>query len=112
VPSLAILTNGGGASPSKRCYTLDMPTTKPRHIVTETDEIAKALDDAARRWPQDSSSRAKLLVHLVQEGHRVLSEADAHRAMTRRAAIERTSGTLTNAYGADYLAELRDDWPA
>ena len=80
--------------------------------MTETDEIAKALDDAARRWPQDSASRAKLLVHLVQEGHRVLSEDDAQRAAARRAAIERTSGSLTNTYSADYLAELREDWPA
>jgi hypothetical protein len=79
--------------------------------VTETDEIAEALDDAARRWPQDSSSRAKLLVHLVREGHRALSDDAGHRATLRRAAIERTSGALTNTYGADYLEALREDWP-
>lgn len=89
-----------------------MPTTKPRHLVTETDEIANALDDAARRWPQDRTRRAKLLVNLVREGHRVLSEDGERIAAARRAAIERTSGSLTNTYGADYLAALRDDWPA
>lgn len=80
--------------------------------MTETDEIANALDDAARRWPQDRASRAKLLVNLVREGHRVLSEQDEQRTAIRRAAIQRTSGSLSNAYGADYLTELREDWPA
>jgi hypothetical protein len=54
-----------------------MPTTRPRHLITETDQVAKALDDAARRWPEDRHSRARLLLHLVEEGHRALvGEAD------------------------------------
>jgi hypothetical protein len=89
-----------------------MPTTKPRHLVTETDQVAKALDDAAHRWPQDSGSRTKLLVHLVEEGHRALLEDVAKRAAARRAAIERTSGVLTGTYGPEYLTQLREDWPA
>jgi hypothetical protein len=89
-----------------------MPTTKPRHLVTETEQVAKALDDAARRWPQDRSSRAKLLVHLVEEGHRALLEDTAKRAATRREVIERTSGALTGTYEAGYLTHLREDWPA
>jgi len=81
-------------------------------LVTESDEVAKALDDAAERWPQDSGSRAKLLVHLVEEGHRALIRDAADRAAERRAAVERTSGALTGLYGVDYLADLRTDWPA
>jgi hypothetical protein len=45
-----------------------MPTTRPRHFVTETDDLAEALDEAARRWP--NLSRAQLLVRLALEGHR------------------------------------------
>ena len=74
--------------------------------------MAKALDDAAQRWPQDSHSRARLLVHLVEEGHRALVRDATERAAARRAAVERTSGALTGLYDADYLAELRNDWPA
>ena len=88
-----------------------MPTTRPRHLITETDQVAEALDDAARRWPEDSGSRAKLLVRLVEEGHRALAEtADASRA-ARLAAIQQTSGVLTGTYQADYLEQLREDWP-
>jgi hypothetical protein len=87
-----------------------MPTTRPRHVITETDQIAHALDDAARRWPADRGNRARLLARLVAEGHRaVLKEREKGRA-DQRAAVERTSAVLTGAYGEGYLAELRKDW--
>jgi hypothetical protein len=89
-----------------------MPTTRPRHLITETDQVANALDVAARRWPEDRHSRAKLLLHLVEEGHRVLiGEADERR-QARLAAIRRTSGSLAGIYDGDYLERLREDWPA
>lgn len=31
---------------------------------------------------------------------------------SRRAAVERSAGALTGIYEPDYLATLRDDWPA
>jgi hypothetical protein len=89
-----------------------VPTTRPRHLITETDQVAKALDDAGLRWPEDRNSRAKLLLHLVEEGHRVLvGEADDRRGV-RLSAIRRTSGALVGVYDADYLERLREDWPA
>jgi hypothetical protein len=51
------------------------------------------------------------LLDLVREGHRAIT-ADAERAISgRRAAIERSSGVLTGTYPADYLEQLRGDWP-
>jgi hypothetical protein len=87
-----------------------MPTTRPRHVVTETDQVVRALDDAARRWPADRGNRAKLLIRLVEEGHRAVLREREHDVAAIRAAIDRTSGALTGAYGDDYLAELRADW--
>lgn len=82
-----------------------MPTTRPRHTITETDELARLLDDAARRWPGES--RARLLVLLAGEGHHA-HEAEVER---RRAAIERHAGAFTGMYPTGYLEELRKDWP-
>jgi len=87
-----------------------MPTTRPRHMITETDEVAQALDDAARRWPEERNDRRRLLLRLVQEGHRAAVAEREVRAVARREAIDRTRGALTGVYGQGYLDELRDDW--
>lgn len=85
-----------------------MPTTRPRHSITETGDIAEALADAARRWPEDAGSPSRLLLRLLRAGHEVLRrEQEAER---RRAAVEATSGLLTGIYPQGYLAELRTDW--
>ncbi|MGI9032859.1 MAG: hypothetical protein ACR2HY_04075 [Acidimicrobiales bacterium] len=89
-----------------------MPTTRRRHLITETDAIAGALDDASTRWPEDRDRRAKLLLHLVEEGHRALLDQQGQRTVARHEAVTRTAGALTGLYGADYLSKLRDDWPA
>jgi hypothetical protein len=88
-----------------------MPTTRPRHLITESDDLAAALDDAARRWPEDRHSRAKLLVHLAEVGHRALIADSQQKRMQRLAAIQSTSGSLSGAYGPGYLEQLREDWP-
>ncbi|MDQ6910131.1 MAG: hypothetical protein M3Z84_05000 [Actinomycetota bacterium] len=89
-----------------------MPTTRPRHLITESERVAQALDDAARRWPADSHNRAKLLLHLVEEGHRAVVGQQESEVRERRDAVGRTSGALTGLYGEGYLNELREDWPA
>lgn len=89
-----------------------MPTARPRHMITETDEVSAALRDAALRWPSDRDRPAKLLLDLVREGHRAIATDSQRTVAERRAAIERTSGALTGSYPAGYLDELRDDWPA
>lgn len=88
-----------------------MPTTRARHVVTETNDIARALDDAARRWPADRDRRAKLLLHLVEEGHRAVLDQRDRESSLHREAVARTSGVLTGLYGPDYLARIREDWP-
>lgn len=88
-----------------------MPTTRPRLTITETDEVARALDDAAVRWPE-VRSRQQLLLRLLEQGHAALRRARDEDAERRRQAIRRTSGSLTGAYAADHLEALREDWPA
>ncbi len=87
-----------------------VPTARPRHYVTESDELAAALDAAAARWP--GVPRSQLLVRLA------LMASDAEEQITRshrdrrRQAVNRHAGALTGVYEDGYLHTLREDWPA
>ena len=80
-------------------------------MITETDEVAAALDAAAARWP-GVSSRRELLLRLGAKGNAALTEERAEETERRVAAIQRASGALTGTYEPGYLDRLRDDWPA
>ena len=84
-----------------------MPTERPRHTVTETDELERALDIAARRWPEDSGRRTRLLMRVVREWAREQDDETER----RRAALRATSGSMTGVFPEGYLEDLRDEWP-
>jgi len=88
-----------------------MPTTRRRHLLTETDQLAAALDDAAQMWPDDREHRARLLLRLVTEGHRAVVAQRTRASEERLEALRASSGTASGMYGAGYLDELRADWP-
>jgi hypothetical protein len=88
-----------------------MPTNRPRHTLTETDELAAALNEAARRWPADAGSRPRLLVRLIETGQRTLEAEREHDRERRIAALERAAGALTGVYPPDYVEQLRREWP-
>lgn len=79
-------------------------------MVTETDELAAALDSAASRYPD--LTRAQLLTRLALEGQEVAQRAQEDRRRRRLDALGRHSGALTGAYGEHYLERLRQEWPA
>lgn len=87
-----------------------MPTTRPRHFVTETDDLAQALDEAASRWPD--LSRAQVLVQLALEGHRAAQKVHEDRRRRRLAAVREHSGMLSGVFGSEHLDDLRAEWPA
>lgn len=100
------ITKGSGVT------LVSMPTTRPRHIVTETDAVARALDAAARVWPEDASRRSRLLVRLVEAGHRVVNEQVEDAVKKRLAVIDAVAGSLAGVYGPNYREQLREEWPA
>lgn len=87
-----------------------MPTIRPRYQVTETQEVAEALDRAARRWPGEP--RSKLLLRLIEVGSGSLENDERREERAHRTAVLASSGRYPEAFGPDYLTELRADWPS
>jgi hypothetical protein len=86
-----------------------MPTSRPRYQVTETDEVAAALDAAAARWPGEVRSR--LLVRLIVDNGRRVAELTAEEARRRRAAVDALAGGFEGLYPDGHLDRLREEWP-
>lgn len=79
-----------------------MPTTKPRYPVTDADEVAAVLDEAARRWPD--VPRRRLIQQIL------LDWRNGGRSPTaRRAARQRLAGSLP---GSSARYDPADEWPA
>lgn len=78
-----------------------MPTTRRRHPVTETDEIARILDEAARRWPDVPRSR---LIQRVLADWAGGGRAPSTAARARQALV----ASLPNSTG---VYERAEDWP-
>ena len=78
-----------------------MPTTRPRHAVTETDQISSILDEAAKRW--GDLSRAKLIQLILDDW-----ASGGHSPSARAAAREALTGSLPGSSGS-YRRD--EDWP-
>jgi negative regulator of replication initiation len=74
-------------------------------VLTETDDLAEAIDVAAQQYPGES--RADLLRRLVRLGAEAIAEQQHGH---RREVLDR-AGRYPGLYPAGYLEGLRDEWP-
>lgn len=88
-----------------------MPTTRPRHSITETEAIAHALDVAARAWPELRDDRPALLRRLIERGAEQAESAVERAVAERLEAIRATAGIATGLYEANERELLRAEWP-
>ena len=94
------------------CYTLSMPTLRPRHMITESDRIAEALESAATLWPELRADRGQLLRKIVETGADAIDQQVRTRNESRRLAVTNSAGSLDGVWPANWRDELRDEWPA
>ena len=94
------------------CYTLPMPTLRPRHMITESDRIAEALESAATLWPELGADRGLLLRKILETGAEAIEQQVRDRNESRRLAVAKSAGSLDGVWPANWRDELRDEWPA
>jgi hypothetical protein len=80
-------------------------------MVTETDDVARALDAAGRIWPELRDNRAALLRRVLKRGSEAIEREDGDRRARRLAAIRAGAGVLTGGYPPNWREQLRDEWP-
>lgn len=81
-------------------------------MITETDDIQRALDAAAIAMPELAADRAALLRRLVGIGAESMAASGAEDLARRVVAIRQTAGSVDHVYRADEADLLRAEWPA
>lgn len=84
-----------------------MPTTRPRHQVTETDEIAAAVETGLKEWPE--LSRSDVIRELILKGAEAVHMSAAERILAFELALKELR-SLNIHYPKGYLEDLRQDW--
>lgn len=77
-------------------------------MITETDEIARALDAAALRWPELADERAELIRRLIAGAEGAEAEQERKRLELKREAILANAGGLEGVWPKNWRDELWD----
>jgi len=88
-----------------------MPTLRPRHMITESDQIALALENAALLWPEAKGDRSKLLKKILETGIQNIETQLQSQQSKRLGAISAASGSLANAWPTNWREERDLQWP-
>lgn len=80
-------------------------------MITETDDIRRAIDDAAQWWPDIADDRAALLRRLILNGARSGAEEAMRARMRRLEALAEVSGMFTGLYPPGEARRLAEEWP-
>ncbi|WP_052226277.1 hypothetical protein [Microbacterium mangrovi] len=88
-----------------------MPTLRARHMITETDEIRAAIDEAAAFWPDAAGNRAELVRRLLLQGAPSALETETRRRIAFLASVDDAAGSMRGVYPNDAARSLTEEWP-
>ena len=88
-----------------------MPTTRPRHMITETDELSVALGNAAKIWPDLAGQRTLLLRKVLEVGIEAIEKEASQKSQGRLVSIQKLAGSMDGIWPKNWKEELAEDWP-
>lgn len=80
-------------------------------MITESDQLAEALDHAAKIYPDLRDERAELLRCLIERGIQSLDAEYNEKEEARKNAIREVAGSLSGVWPADWREQMRAEWP-
>lgn len=88
-----------------------MPTARPRHMITETDQISNGLSQAAKQWPELAEQRTLLLRKIIEAGLQAIDLEEANKVQSRLASVNKIAGSMDRVWPTNWREELAEDWP-
>lgn len=80
-------------------------------MITETDSLSRALDEARVLWPEVADERSKLLQKILAEGIEVIYLRAENNRTDKERTILRIAGSLTGVWPQGWREELVNEWP-
>jgi hypothetical protein len=81
-------------------------------MITESDALAKAIDDATKLWPDIADERAEILRRLIDRGIESIEAEVNAKLEARRKAVLEVAGSLSGIWPENWREEFRAEWPA
>jgi hypothetical protein len=81
-------------------------------MITESDALAKAIDEAANLWPDIADERAEILRRLIERGIESIETEVNEKIEARRKAVLEVAGSLSGIWPENWREEFRSEWPA
>ena len=80
-------------------------------MITESDQIAEAIELAAKLQPELKDDRADLLRYIIQRGIETLDNEKNEAAEARKKAIQEVAGSLSGLWPENWRELMRAEWP-
>lgn len=88
-----------------------MPTSRPRYMITESDDLDLALQSAAKLWPELAEERNSLVRKIIDLGIEDVKRRTDESLSRKREAIFKVAGSLSGVWPENWRNDLRDEWP-
>jgi hypothetical protein len=86
-------------------------TTRRIHIITETDQVSDAIDNAARIWPELSAQRTLLLGKILEAGIETVKTRACGNTRVRLANVQDLADSMESVWPTHWKNEFANDWP-
>lgn len=80
-------------------------------MITETDQLSDALNQAAKLWPELAEQRSLLLRKVLEAGIESIELEATKKTRGRLTGVQKLAGSMDGIWPKNWKEELAADWP-